>query len=204
MKLTAHTLTDLLAAFRSPEPMPGGGSAAALAGALGASLLAMVAGLPRSRTSTPDEAARLADAGARCTAIAAQLAELVDRDSAAYGTVMAAFRMPKRTDEEKAARSATIQEATRSATEAPLGVMRACAEAIRQAGDVAAFGNTNAASDVQVALELLGAGLRGARHNVAINLESLKDAGYVARVTGETDRLGADAERDVLAARARF
>jgi methenyltetrahydrofolate cyclohydrolase len=117
----------------------------------------------------------------------------VDRDTDAYTDVMEAFRLPKGTDEEKAARSARIQEATRGATEAPLDVMRACADALALADDVTSLGNPNAESDAKVGRELLGAALRGARHNVDINLESLKDAGYVARTREEAERLGASA-----------
>jgi methenyltetrahydrofolate cyclohydrolase len=190
MTLSTLPVNDLLAAFRSPTPAPGGGSAAALAGAVGASLLAMVANLPKSRASTPEETARLAEAGSRATALAARLLALVDRDTEAYNGVLEAFRLPKGTDEEKSARSARIQEATRAATEAPLDVMRASAEALALADDVTALGNPNAASDAKVAGELLNAALRGARHNVEVNLESLKDAGYVARAREEVERLG--------------
>jgi formiminotetrahydrofolate cyclodeaminase len=189
MTMSAMPVNDLLAAFRAPTAAPGGGSAAALAGAIGASLLAMVAGLPKPRASTPEETARLADAGSRATAIAARLLALVDRDTEAYTGVMDAFKLPKGTDEEKAARSARIQEATRGATEAPLDVMRACADALALVEEVSALGNPNAASDARVARELLGAALRGARHNVDINLESLKEAGYVARAREEAERL---------------
>src|SRR5690348_578169 len=90
-----RTVTEFLAALQSPEPTPGGGSAAALAGAMGASLLAMVAGLPKSKAATAEDAARLAAAGQRSTALAAELKTLVDRDSEAYRQVMAAFRLPK-------------------------------------------------------------------------------------------------------------
>jgi hypothetical protein len=130
MTLSALPLTDLLAAFRSPTPTPGGGSAAALAGAVGASLLAMVAGLPKAKTTDEAGLARLSEAGARCTEISARLAALVDQDSDAYNAVMAAFKLPKGTDEEKAARSARIQEATRAATDTPLDVVRAGRDAL--------------------------------------------------------------------------
>jgi methenyltetrahydrofolate cyclohydrolase len=190
MTLSALPVNDLLAAFRAPNPAPGGGSGAALAGAIGASLLAMVANLPNARASTDEETARLGEAGVRCTTIATRLLSLVDRDSEAYNGVMEAFRLPKGTDEEKVTRSARIQEATRGATEAPLDVMRACAEALALSEGVMALGNPNAASDAQVARELLGAALRGARHNVDINLGSLKDASYVARAREEAERLG--------------
>ncbi len=204
MTLTALTVTALLDAFRSNEPTPGGGSAAALSGAVGASLLAMVAGLPKPRATTEEDVERLAAAGARCTGLARRLEALIDRDSAAYDLVVGAFRMPKGTDGEKAARSAGIQRAMQAATEAPLEVMRACSDAIEQGAVVAAFGNRNASSDVQVALELLGAGLRGAKLNVEINLGSVKDAEFVSRAREEADRLEAESGPGMLAARERL
>lgn len=185
MKLTDKTVTALLEAFRSPEPTPGGGSAAALAGAMGASLLAMVAGLPKSRAASAEDAARLKAAGERCAAIASDLAGLVDRDSEAYGLVLAAYRKAKETDEEKAARSAAIQAGMRAAIAAPLDVMRACAAAAEQGVVVAAMGIASASSDVAVAFELLGAGLRSAKLNVEINLGSVKDEAYAEKVGGE-------------------
>lgn len=204
MTLTALTVTSLLDAFRSNAPTPGGGSAAALSGAVGASLLAMVAGLPKPRTASEEDVERLAAAGARCAALARTLEELIDRDSAAYDLVVGAFRMPKGNDDEKAARAAGIQRAMRAATEAPLAVMRACSDAIEQGAVVAAFGNRNAASDVQVGLELLGAGLRGARLNVEINLGSLKDAGFVEQARAEAARLEAESGPGIDAAKERL
>lgn len=189
MKLTEQTVAEVLAAFRSPDPTPGGGSAAALAGAVGASLLTMVAALPKPKAGTDDEVARLRTAGQRCRVSAEKLAALVDRDSEAYETVLAAYRLPKATDEEKAERGGRIQHALRLAIEAPLDVMRACSEGLAQGHVVAALGNPNASSDVQVGFELLRAGLRGARLNVDINLPSLKDATYAEAVRIEAGRL---------------
>jgi methenyltetrahydrofolate cyclohydrolase len=204
MKLTEQRVVDLLAAFRSSDPTPGGGSASALAGAVGASLLAMVAALPKPRASADADVARLQASGARCGQLAERLTALVDRDSEAYDLVMGAYRLPKTTDEEKTARSARIQDALRAAIDAPLDVMRASREALAQAIAIAALGNRNAASDVQVGVELLGAALRGARLNVEINLGSVKDAGYVAGVRGELDELSSASDRDGAAARARL
>jgi formiminotetrahydrofolate cyclodeaminase len=201
MTFVEHTVNDLLAAFRAPEPTPGGGSAAALTGAMGASLLAMVAGLPKSKASTEEDAARLKAAGARCTELAQTLAGLIDRDSEAYGLVMAAYKRPKTTDEEKAARSAAIQEGFRAAIAAPLDVMRACAAAAEQGVVIAALGNPSAASDGQVGFELLGAALRGARMNVEINLDSVKDADYVAAVRNEVKEFERAIAHETAAAR---
>lgn len=204
MMLTGLTVTALLEAFRSNDPTPGGGSASALSGAVGASLLAMVAGLPKPRAATDEDTEQLAAAGTRCAALAHTLEALIDRDSAAYDLVVGAFRMPKGTDEDKAARTAGIQRAMHAATEAPLEVMRACSDAIEQGAVVAAFGNRNAASDVQVGLELLGAGLRGAKLNVEINLGSVKDAAFVAKARDEAERLDAESGPAVQAANARL
>jgi formiminotetrahydrofolate cyclodeaminase len=185
MSLLDRSVRDLLVAFRSSDPTPGGGSASALSGAIGASLVAMVAGLPKPRAATDTDLERLRAAGAACTAIADRLAALVDRDSEAYEAVMAAYKAPKATDDEKAARTRGIQAAMTGATETPLQVMRECAQAAQHAATVAALGNPNASSDVQVAQELLAAGLRGARANVEINLPGIKDAAYVEQVRAE-------------------
>jgi formiminotetrahydrofolate cyclodeaminase len=185
VKLVDRTVTDLLTAFQSSDPTPGGGSASALAGAIGASLLAMVAGLPKSRAGTQQQRTRLEDARGKCAALSTELARLIDRDSEAYELVMAAYRGPKGSDEEKAARAAAIQDALRAAIAAPLDVMRACAAAIGEGPVVASLGNASAASDVEVGVELLTAGLRGAKLNVEINLGSIKDAAYVAKIRDE-------------------
>jgi formiminotetrahydrofolate cyclodeaminase len=189
MTLTHKTVNALLQDFRSPAPTPGGGSAAALAGAVGASLLAMVAALPKPRASTDADLQLLRDAGERCTALAADLESLVDRDSEAYELVVSAYRLPKATDDEKAARTRAIQDALRVAIAAPLDVMRASNAAIALVPVLQAHGNQNASSDVQVGLELLRAGLRGARVNVEINLASVKDATYASEVAREVARL---------------
>lgn len=202
MKLTDRTVTELLAAFRSSEPTPGGGSASALSGAVGASLLAMVAKLPRPRGATAEDIERLATAGTRCAALSEQLETLVDRDSDAYDLVVTAYRLPRQTDEEKRTRQGAIQTAMRAATDAPLDVMRACSAAIEQGAVVAAFGNRSASSDLLVGLELLGTGVRGARLNVEINLGTLQDAAYAEAARHEIDMLASSAEAGIAAARA--
>jgi formiminotetrahydrofolate cyclodeaminase len=160
----------------------------------------MVAGLPTPRAHGTEDTERLTVAGARCAAIGDRLAALMDRDSRAYDLVVAAFRLPKSTEEERTARGIRIQEALRSATEAPLDVMRACADAIGLAAVVAAFGNRNASSDVHVGLELLRAGLRGAKLNVDVNLAGIKDETFAAAVRREAEHLVAEGEREVSTA----
>ena len=194
-------LADVMDAFSSTDPVPGGGSAAALAGAVGASLLLMVAGIPKTKTGAPEETADLAEAAARLHPLRDQLLELVDRDSDAYKQVMTAFRLPKGTDAEKAARTQAIDLATRAATETPIDTMRACQQALRGAVVVATNGNRRTTSDIGVGVELLLAALRGARMNVDINLSTLDDGAYTARVSEEAEELGRNAEADADAAR---
>ncbi|HMF99562.1 MAG TPA: cyclodeaminase/cyclohydrolase family protein [Vicinamibacterales bacterium] len=178
-------LSDLLAAFSSPDPTPGGGSASALSSAIGASLLMMVASLPKTRNGSTDDRAALAAAADALAAIRERLTAAIDQDTAAYDGVVAAYKLPKRTPDEQAARKAAIQRALRAATDAPLLVMRQSAGALEQAAVVAAHGYTSAASDVGVAIAMLKAGAAGAKLNVDVNLEAIGDANYRGAVGAE-------------------
>lgn len=183
------TVGQLLAALASPNPTPGGGTAAAIAGAMGASLLEMVSGLAKSRNNTDDEKAALADAKAALEPISARLTELADADTHAFNEVMAAYRLPKATDAEKADRTTAIQAALRGATEVPLDTLRSCVEALSHAGAVANYGNSSAESDAGVAIGLLKAAADGAAANVRINLLGLKDESYKGATAIELTRL---------------
>lgn len=187
--LLSLSTTQLLDAFASNAPTPGGGSAAALSGAIGASLLAMVAALPKTKTGEAAERTALDTAAAALGGLRKTLADLVDEDTRAYNLVTAAYRSPKSTDQEKAARKTAIQSALRAATDAPLQTMRACDRTIREAAAVAQNGNPSAASDVFVGVELALAGLRGAEKNVAINLGTLTDEAYAEEVRSEAAAL---------------
>jgi methenyltetrahydrofolate cyclohydrolase len=200
MDLSQLPFTELLRAFGSNEPTPGGGSASALAGAVGASLLAMVAGLPKQRVQAGGDTRILAAAASGAAGLSARLAALMNADSDAYNLVVSAFRLPKGTDEDKRVRSERIQEALRAATETPLDVMRACEQALQLARVVATFGNRNASSDVGVAVELLMAALRGARLNVDVNLGSITDKTFAGMVAREAEQRLADGERHAHAA----
>ncbi len=195
MPLADQPLRQLLAAFSSSDPTPGGGSASALAAALGASLLMMVAGLPKTRTGADGERATLAAAASALEQLRARLTDAIDADAAAYDGVVAAYKLPKQSTDEQAVRKAAIQQALRDATDVPLDVMRMAAAAIGHAGTIAANGHRAAASDVGVGTALLRAGLRGAALNIEINAGSVSDAGYVDRVRGESARLSESAAR---------
>ena len=200
--LTNKSVRDLLAAFASSDPTPGGGSASAVASAMGASLLLMVAALPKTRHGTDEDRAALAGAAAALVGVQQQLVEAIDADSVAYDAVVAAYKLPRASDPEQTARKAAIQRAVRGATDVPLGVMRLSVVGLRHAKAVAQHGHRAAASDVGVAVALLNAGARGARLNVDINVGSLTDGSYVEAVKAETERLGTEAAETADAAQA--
>ena len=202
MNLVDVSLRELLASFASSDPTPGGGSASAAASAIGASLLMMVSGLPKTRNGTEADKAMLAWTLIALTGIQAQLTDAVDADTAAYEQVVAAYRHPKGTDLEKAVRKTAIQRALHAATDVPLNVMRLSAEALQHARAVAAHGHRPAASDVGVGTALLAAGLHGAMLNVEINLDAIGDEAYKDAVAKEVDRLTAAGRASADAVRA--
>ena len=168
-------------------------------------MLVMVGSMQKHRATSDADVDRLRSVALHCGELTHRLTILVDEDAEAYALVSAAYKLPKDTDADKAARAARIQEALRRAIDVPLDVMRQCADAIGAARIVAALGNPSAASDVGVALELLGAAERGAKLHVDINLASVQDLVYANRVRedstllDETCTTGAAAARVALA-----
>jgi methenyltetrahydrofolate cyclohydrolase len=163
----------------SADPTPGGGSAATLVGAMGAALCAMVA---RITAQSPRLAAVRADAEAVATAaetLRERFAAARPVDEAAYGGVVQASALPKRSDEEQAARTASLQRALAGAAEAPLLVAGMCAEGIALAERAGALGNTHLISDVECALHFFRAALAASVANVRINHRFMKDAEVV-------------------------
>jgi formiminotetrahydrofolate cyclodeaminase len=172
MTLLSLSAESLLDRFASQDPTPGGGSAAALAGALAAALVEMVAGLPKTRTGAPDERAKLEAAKASAAKAGARLRQLVELDTDAYNAVTAAYKLPKVTDDEKAARSAAIKVAMRQATDVPLETCERAADVLRAAASALAHGNPNAASDARTAIALCRAALDAGAENVRMNVAS--------------------------------
>jgi formiminotetrahydrofolate cyclodeaminase len=190
--LADKTVRELLDAFASPAPTPGGGSASALAGAISAALLAMVAAMPKTAHGTPDDRAALDTVHPQLLALQAEMVTLIDRDAAAYDEVVAAYRLPKATDADKAARKAAVGRAMRLATDVPLETARAAVALLRHARVVADHGNPNAKSDAGVAASLAMSTLSGALMNVEINLDGVGDAAYAEAVRKELPRLTAE------------
>lgn len=174
-------------------PAPGGGSASALAGALGATMACMAANFTVGKKKYRDVEPEVRSLLEQCDAGVKALAEHMDLDVAAYSAVSAAYGMPKATDGEKAARTQAIQAALRVALATPRAVVRQCRALIRLLGRLVEIANTNLISDVGVAAILLEAALRGAKMNVEINLAWLKDEAFVAETRAEMDAAAREA-----------
>jgi formiminotetrahydrofolate cyclodeaminase len=200
-KIADLTVSGLLDALARPDPTPGGGTAAAVAGAIGASLAMMVAGLSRTRHNDENDRALLAAARVEILPLRDRLLVLADADAEAYDQVTSAFKLPKATDEEKTARKEAIQRALQAATLVPMDTVRAAVEAMAPAGAVARAGNPSAASDVGVAIGLLEAAATGAAANVRINLDGIQDETFRSRTLGELERLEATMADSVRIAR---
>ena len=178
MKLSELSVLSFTDRVASVDPAPGGGSAAALYGALGAALTAMVGGMTQGRKKYAEYAERAKELEDQCLAFKDRLSGLMDSDTEAFLLVSNAYAMPKETDEEKKKRSAAIQEGLAACTRTPLSVMDCALEALECAAAMAEGFNVNCASDLGVAVLSLKAAVQGAWLNVLINIGSLKDREY--------------------------
>ncbi|KPL19865.1 MAG: methenyltetrahydrofolate cyclohydrolase [candidate division Zixibacteria bacterium SM23_81] len=177
--LTELKIDQFLQELASSSPAPGGGSVAALSGCLGAALVAMVCRLTVDKPKYAEVSEELRGILSEAEQLRQRLEGLVERDTEAFNSVMAAFRLPKETEEQRSERSSAIQEATRRATEVPLEVLSVSARVLELSQVVAAKGNVNSVSDAGVAAEMARAGARGAALNVQINLGGLQDESFV-------------------------
>ena len=162
----------------SDSPAPGGGSIAALNASMAASLLAMVASLTIGKKRYMDVSERMEEIQSELVKYKDEFVEGIDKDANSFNGVMDAMKLPKETEEEKAARSEKIQEGYRNAIEVPLGLGMKVTELYDYARELAENGNSNAITDVAVALLNIEAAVHGAFLNVIINLNSLKDQDY--------------------------
>jgi len=198
MDIKGSSIQAFLDELASSSATPGGGTAAALAGAASAALIGMVCNLtigrPRFAAAEDDLRAALAQA----EALRERLTTLAEADTGAFNQVMAAYRLPKDSDEQQIARQAAIQTALKQATQVPLETAVACAAALRLVGRIIAYINPNALSDAGTAAVLAEAGLRGAQFNVAVNLAGIQDAEFVQEARQALARAleGAGEERE--------
>lgn len=186
MKLIDLSLRDYNKEVFGEAPAPGGGSVSAYAGSLGVALTQMVGSLTIDKKAfellTDEEKEQMKKIQEQYNGIREQLEEIVDTDATSFDGVMAAFKLPKETDEEKAARTNAIQEGYKEALEIPLKAAELCLEALNLQDIYAHKGNKNAITDVGVGTLLLQAGLEGALFNVLINVNSIKDEEYAQNI----------------------
>jgi len=183
------TVKEFLNKVSGSDPVPGGGSVAALNGAIASALAAMVANLTIGKKNYEAHQELMIHIAEIASQQVSQFAVDVDRDSDAYNQVFDCFKMPKATDEEKAARSAAIQEATKYAAMVPMQVARQAYELMSIISDVAHLGNQNAVTDACVAMMSARSAVLGALMNVRINLGSIKDTEFVQQLRQEADEL---------------
>lgn len=173
--LVDKKVRDFIEELASDSPAPGGGSIAALSGASGAALLSMFAGLTIGKEKYKESESEMRRLLSLAQQKAADLLQAVDNDTAAFNQLMAAFRLPKSTAEEKANRKEAIAAALDKTIEIPLGVATHCVELLGEIVSLISKGNENAVTDAGVGALVLHAGMRGAIYNVRINLLSIKN-----------------------------
>jgi formiminotetrahydrofolate cyclodeaminase len=177
--LTTKSLNHFLDELASSSPAPGGGSVAALSGALGVALISMVCRLTIGKKKYADVQQEMESVLRKAEELRSSFSKLADKDAEAFESVMKAFALPKETEEEKKMRAAAIEEATEKATLVPLEVAELCREALPLAKIVAEKGNTNSISDAGVSALMLHAACAAAALNVRINLSNLQDKSFV-------------------------
>jgi len=195
LRLTDLPSRELVERLATRDPVPGGGTAAAIAGAIGAALVGMVVELTVGRPEAAESESLLDEIGDSSRRLRAKLMELAENDAAAYDAVIRARRLPRDSDAEVAIRTRAVDEATREATRVPLATAAAGAAVLELAERIAPIGNRNAISDVGAGALLAAAAVRGAALNVRINVPYLAaDDPLAADATAELDRLLASAD----------
>jgi methenyltetrahydrofolate cyclohydrolase len=187
MALTKLTVQDFIEQLASATPTPGGGSASALAGAMAAAMVEMAANLTIGREKFRDVEVEMKVVLGRAGELRDLMLAAVEEDTDAFDEVSTAYKMPKDSDADKAARTAAIQEALKGATEVPLRVAKAAMETYQLAQIAMEKANPNVASDARVAMLLAEAAREGARANVDINLGMIKDEAFLARMRDELE-----------------
>lgn len=187
--LMDKTLTGFMDALASATPAPGGGSAAALAGTMGAALVSMVCNLTLGKKKYADVQQDIAALLEQSEILRLKLMSLLQADVQAYTEVSTAYKLPRDTEEQKAARSEAIQQALKTATEVPLQIVEACSQVLDLCAPAAEKGNIAAVSDAGVAALMAEAGLRSGALNVLINIHSIQDQTFASEMNARLDSL---------------
>jgi formiminotetrahydrofolate cyclodeaminase len=189
MYLTEKSCEDFTAALAGAVPVPGGGGASALVGAVGIALGGMVAALTVGKKRYEDVEEEMRRLSREAEALRLDLLALVRQDAEAFEPLSRVYRMPNGTEREKAERAERMEAALQAACVPPLSIMRKCCEAIRLHKDFAEKGNRLAVSDAGVGALLCKAALLGASLNVSINTAGMADRDYAERADGEAERM---------------
>jgi formiminotetrahydrofolate cyclodeaminase len=187
--ITSSSVSKFLDDLASGAPTPGGGSAAAIMGAMGAALVSMVCNVTMAKKGHEAVAAEMKSVRDQAEILRTRLTAMVAEDVAAFDGLMAAYRLPKLSEEDQSHRAAAIQSSLRAATETPLDCARACAEVValsRRAGEI---GYAGVISDAGVGVLAAHTALRGAALNVYVNAPSLKDRAFADQATLELEKL---------------
>ena len=187
-RLQRMNLREFANELSSDSPAPGGGSVASLAGALAAGLAAMVSNLTAGKKGYEAHRELMLRVGVEGQRLKDEFLYDIDRDTDAFNEVMAAMKLPKKTDEEKAARAAAMEAANKGATLVPLGVLQRCVPALELAREMARHGNRNSISDSGVGGLMGRAAAEGAWYNVLINLKGLEDKAFVEQTRAAADK----------------
>ncbi len=179
MKLVELKVNEFCDVLSSDAPAPGGGSTAALEGAVGAALTAMVASLTLGKKKYAEYEDIAKETIQKANQIKIKFIDVLDRDTEAFNGVSAVFAMPKNTDDEKAARKEAMQKALKACTETPMEMMELCLESLKVTESILGKFNTSAASDLGVSALSIKAAVQGAWLNVLINLAGINDEEYV-------------------------
>lgn len=198
MMMTQNSVEKFLDDLASGNPTPGGGSAAAIMGAMGAALVSMVCNVTIGKKGYENVEAEMRSVLSESERVRRRLTAMVAEDIAAFDSILAAYKLPKSTEEDKAARAAAIQAGLRRATEVPLDCARVCAEVIALSRRASEQGYLNVISDGGVGVLAGYTGLRSAALNVYINAPALKDRVFAEQATAELEKLlafcGAESE----------
>ncbi len=194
--ITQQPLETFLNELASAAPTPGGGSAAAIIGAMGAALLSMVSNVTIGKKGLEAVATDMKAVRDESEMLRARLTAMIAEDIAAFDGLMAAYRLPNTTEEEKSRRAAAIQSNLRAATEIPLACARACAQVVILSRRAAEHGYSGVISDAGVGVLAANSALRSAALNVYINTPALKDRGYATAATAEVEKLLDDCARE--------
>ena len=188
-KLAENTIHEFLDELASDSPAPGGGSVAALAGALGAALTSMVCNLTIGKEEYHNVQEDIKKILQESEHLRSELSELIDKDTIAFNEVMKALKMPKETDEQKEKRRQALQSGYKSAALVPLETARTCEKILNLALVVAQKGNKNSITDAGVSAYMAHAGVESAISNIKINLSSIKDEKFIEKITFELKEL---------------